>query len=128
MKCSLCEISCIIPDGIVMSRSSANIAVVKEDGTILCTACSEVSDWACSVTSSKKPIVQTQPNKLDQIQPNKPDQIQPNKPDQIQPNKPDQIQPNKQAQSVSSVYCLKCKDRFSTKVCKCGFKHPLYRK
>ena len=115
MKCSLCEISCIIPDGIVMCRSSANVAVFKEDGTIMCTACSEVSDWACSVTSSKKTIVQTQTNKPNQTQ------------TQTQPNQT-QTQTNKSEQSVSSVYCLKCKDRFSTKVCKCGFKHPLYRK
>ncbi len=30
--------------------------------------------------------------------------------------------------TISSIYCPKCKDRFSEQICKCGFKNPLFRK
>ena len=30
--------------------------------------------------------------------------------------------------STNSVFCNKCKERFSTQACKCGFKNPLFRK
>lgn len=28
----------------------------------------------------------------------------------------------------NSIICPKCKESFSTQICKCGFKNPLYRK
>jgi hypothetical protein len=30
--------------------------------------------------------------------------------------------------ATNSVFCPKCKERFSTQNCKCGFKNPLFRK
>ncbi len=112
MNCSICETSCIIPDGSVLYRSSANVAVVKEDGTIMCMACSEVSEWASSVTTVTKVKKDTSIKKPVKDQ-----------------NKPQKIEkPVESTQSASSVYCSKCKDRFSTRVCKCGFKNPLFRK
>ena len=30
--------------------------------------------------------------------------------------------------SITSINCPKCKERFSTQSCQCGFKNPLFRK
>lgn len=113
MNCSMCEIQCIIPDGSTLLRSSANVAVKKDDGIIICTACSEISDWADSVVGVNKTNI-----KKDQCV---------NKTNNTKTEKP--VSNSNNANNVGSmVHCPKCNDKFSTRVCKCGFKNPLFRK
>ena len=112
MKCSLCEVQCIIPDGTVLYTSSKNFAVVNQAGAVMCMACSEVSDWACSNISVCKTDSKSNKTK-------KEDLIN----QQTSPTNP-----ASPISSPNSIYCSKCKDRFSTRLCKCGNKNPLFRK
>ena len=107
MNCLLCETLCVIPDGSILYSSTTNIAVIKEDGIIMCIACSEVSDWANSSTFIKK---------------------DPSDKKEKPSDKKEDVNQTVQTASSTSVYCAKCKDRFTTRLCKCGFKNPLFRK
>jgi hypothetical protein len=96
MKCSICNILCINPNGLCIS--SNNIATVKEDGTIICSGCLSVLDMMGSTIKNDNTTIKEENVKVIKIN------------------------------SINSVFCPKCKDRFSNQVCKCGFKNPLFRK
>ncbi len=113
----MCEIQCIIPDGSTLLRSSANVAVKKEDGTIICTACSEICDWASSVVSVNKATTTVNSKKDPSINSKIIDKTIKSKSN------------TNNANNVGNmVHCPKCNEKFGTRVCKCGFKNPLYRK
>jgi hypothetical protein len=95
MNCSVCNILCIKPDGLHISAN--NIANIKDDGTIICTACLSIVDMMGSTMKNDNIPIKEEPKVI-------------------------------KNNSTNSVFCPKCKERFSTQVCNCGFKNPLFRK
>ena len=88
----------------------------------MCIACSEVSDWANSSTFIKKDPSNKKEKPSDKKE--KPS----DKKEKPSDKKEEDVNQTVQIASSTSVYCAKCKDRFTTRLCKCGFKNPLFRK
>lgn len=99
MNCTVCNIVCIKSDE--FNNSSNNVANIRND-SIICNTCVSVLDMMGSETKIKKE-------------------------EQIKKEEPKIIK-LKTNNSITLIYCPKCKKNFSTQSCKCGFKNPLFRK
>ena len=103
MECKICNSKCIIPTS-SYATSSQNILIEEKDGSIICSACSDVKDFANSII--EKPNNKRELNSK-----------------QIESKPPRELRENKVFYN-----CLKCKSTFTGRVCTCGFINPLYKR
>ena len=112
MECKICNVKCILPTS-SHTGSSQNIQIQNKDGTIICSACFDVQEFACNISESKPKTNTTNTTNTTTI---------PTKLSQ------DSKAPTKNIDNKVYYNCIKCSKSFTGSTCECGFKNPLYRR
>lgn len=104
MYCVICKNICNTNN----DPNNKNIGITLANGTVICLLCYDISDFLTCDTTIKQ-----------LIEP----EIELTK----KPIKENNVESLLKGDMVQIIKCPKCKNKFNTKQCKCGYKNPLMR-
>jgi hypothetical protein len=101
MECPICNNYCNLPNE---KKLNGRFAILDSTDRLVCNECYDILDWAVT-TCNSTPIIKSKKSKP-----------------KVESKKKDN-----QSSSLMMINCPKCHNIFADKICKCGYKNPLFR-